>query len=115
MGRLICRRALPSRDRLAKLIKTVGEANVLAVNTECVYLTPGTQHNFTEVYDTNCYENLGKVMEEAYPKSIRGKLYEARHQEPVEFIAVPEPPSTGVWAMNVSRVSSTKFLTYHLC
>ena len=80
-----------AKFRLAQLITEVGEENVLAVNTDCVYLRPGTKHNFTEVYDTNCYENLGKVMEEACPKSIRGKVYEVKHQEPVELISVRKP------------------------
>ena len=61
--------------RLANLVQEVGEENVLAVNVDCVFLKPGTQHGYHKKFNTNTYEHLGKVQLEEQPKRIRARIF----------------------------------------
>ena len=77
--------------RLANLIEEVGEANVSGVNVDCVFLKPGTAHPYHQKYNTNIYENLGRIQVEPERKRIRAPLFCSKELEPVELQEVPAP------------------------
>jgi hypothetical protein len=78
--------------RLAELMREVGVDATLAVNTDCLYLKKGTQHRYHDKYDTNCYDNLGKVQMEPEPKCIRAKMFESLSVDPLD-LEVLNPPT----------------------